>query len=143
LKKQLEEKDNVLKTKNETQQQLQSAIDVLKNTEHEDRWTIQQLRAKEKHLQATNDDLTMTVKALEQMARGVDGEQKDVSICKLESFPTRNGLIFFRIPIYPTWFNVLLSAGFVSAYSSDAHDRCFQRQFHIHSALNCTVSVLL
>jgi predicted nucleic acid-binding Zn-ribbon protein len=107
LKEQLEVKDNVLKTNSETQKHLQGTIDVLVKAEKAKNRTIQQLREKEKKHQATIDDLTKRVKALEQLVRGVDGETKDVSICKIEKFTTSDGLIAFRIPIQPTWFNLL------------------------------------
>jgi PDZ domain-containing secreted protein len=61
LKKQLEAKDNVLKTNNETRKQLQTAIDVLAKAEETNNRTIQELREKEKKHQATIDDLTKTV----------------------------------------------------------------------------------
>jgi uncharacterized protein YjcR len=100
LKKQLEEKDNLLNTNNKTQQQLQTAIDVLLKVEKANNRTMQELREKEKNYQPIIDDLTKRIKALEQLARGVDGEQKDVSVCMLERLTTSNGPITFRISKY-------------------------------------------
>jgi predicted RNase H-like nuclease (RuvC/YqgF family) len=69
LKKQLEVKDDVLKTNSETQKQLLTTIDGQTKTEEANNRTIQQLLEKQKQLQATIHAQTMTVEALNQTVK--------------------------------------------------------------------------
>jgi cysteinyl-tRNA synthetase len=85
LRKQLEAKDNVLKTKNEREKQLQNTIDILRKAEEVNNRTVQELREKQELLQATIVDQTKTVEELNQTAETLCGNKTYVSMCKSEA----------------------------------------------------------
>jgi chromosome segregation ATPase len=83
LKEQLDEKDNVLTTNNETEEQLQTAIDVLAKAEEANKRTLQELLEKQKKLEPNIDSQNMTEEALNRTVEMICGKPRDVSTYQL------------------------------------------------------------
>jgi uncharacterized FlaG/YvyC family protein len=88
LKKQLETKEEILRSNTETQKQLQATINGQTKTEETSNRTVQELREKGKQLQATIDGLTKTVETLNQTVKMLCWHPNDVSTCKVEAVTT-------------------------------------------------------
>ena len=133
LKEQIEAKEEVLNVKIETQKQLQTRIDDQTKREEANNRTVQELREKQKELQATINELIKTV-------------EPDVSTCKVEAVTTSKwseNLPSINVVKYGTNTNVSYT------YSTSIIRVCvgiFVRPLcplRFRSALNCKCSVLL
>ena len=87
-KKQLEAKDEVLRSKNEKLEQLQTKIDGQTKMLEANNRTVQELRERQTQLQGTIDGLTKTVETLNQKVQLLCEHPQDVSTCRVETVST-------------------------------------------------------